>query len=96
MSMIRVTGSQIATARALAGLTRDDLACRAGLSYHSIRAWERSSNSIPEATYSHWGLYHCGQWQKLEPFKDGGGAVSWRLNGSAISNPVAWSLPRRK
>ena len=53
MNMIRVTGSQLAAARALAGLSRDDLASRAGLSYHSIRAWERSSNSIPEATYSH-------------------------------------------
>jgi transcriptional regulator with XRE-family HTH domain len=29
------------------------LAERAGLSYHTIRAWERSSNSVPEATYSH-------------------------------------------
>jgi transcriptional regulator with XRE-family HTH domain len=53
MSMIRVTGSQIAAARALACLSRQELAERAGLSYHSIRAWERSSNSIPEATYSH-------------------------------------------
>ena len=50
---IRVTGCQLAAARALAGLTRQDLAERAGLSYHSIRAWERSSNSTPEATYSH-------------------------------------------
>ena len=53
MSMIRVTGCQIAAARALACLSRQELAQRAGLSYHSIRAWERSSNSIPEATYSH-------------------------------------------
>jgi len=50
---IRVTGCQLAAARALAGLTRQDLAERAGLSYHTLRAWERSSNSIPEATYSH-------------------------------------------
>ena len=53
MSWIRVTGSQIAAARALASLSRQELAQCAGLSYHSIRAWERSSNSIPEATYSH-------------------------------------------
>jgi DNA-binding transcriptional regulator YiaG len=53
MSMIRVTGCQIAAARALACLSRQELAQRAGLSYHSIRAWERSSNSIPETTYSH-------------------------------------------
>jgi len=53
MSMIRVTGCQFAAARALACLSRQELADRAGLSYHSIRAWERSSNSIPEATYGH-------------------------------------------
>ena len=53
MSMIRVTGSQLAAGRTLASLTRQELAERAGLSYHCIRAWERSSNSIPEATYSH-------------------------------------------
>jgi transcriptional regulator with XRE-family HTH domain len=62
MSMIRVTGSQIAAARALAGLTRHELAERAGLSYHSIRAWERSSNALPEATYS----YLCRAIETLE------------------------------
>jgi len=51
--MIRVTGSQLAAGRTLACLSRQELAERAGLSYHCIRAWERSSNSIPEATYSH-------------------------------------------
>ena len=51
--MIRVTGSQLAAGRTLASLSRQELAHRAGLSYHSIRAWERSSNFIPEATYSH-------------------------------------------
>lgn len=50
---ICLTGSQLAAARALASLSRQELATRAGLSYHSIRAWERSSNSIPEATYDH-------------------------------------------
>jgi transcriptional regulator with XRE-family HTH domain len=45
--------SQLAAGRVLASLSRQELAHRAGLSYHSIRAWERSSNSIPEATYSH-------------------------------------------
>jgi len=51
--MIRLTGAQLAAGRALACLSRHELAERAGLSYHSSRAWERSSNSIPEATYSH-------------------------------------------
>jgi DNA-binding transcriptional regulator YiaG len=53
ISMIRVTGSQLAAGRVLASLSRQELAHRARLSYHSIRAWEHSSNSIPEATYSH-------------------------------------------
>src|SRR5262249_56143377 len=53
MSMMGVTGCQFAAARALACLSRQELADRAGPSYHSIRAWERSSNSIPEATYGH-------------------------------------------
>jgi DNA-binding transcriptional regulator YiaG len=50
---IRLTGAQLAAGRTLACLSRHELAERAGLSYHSIRAWERSSHSIPEATYSH-------------------------------------------
>src|SRR5215472_2429244 len=50
---IRLTGAQLAAGRVLACLSRQELAERAGLSYHSIRAWERSSHSIPEATYSH-------------------------------------------
>ena len=70
--MIRVTGSQLHAARALACLTRQELAERAGLSYHSIRAWERSSNSIPEATYDHL----CRAVKALEAagvrFSDGG------------------------
>jgi transcriptional regulator with XRE-family HTH domain len=69
---IRITGSQLAAARTLAGLTRHDLAEKAGLSYHSIRAWERSSNGIPEATYS----YLCRAFEALEDagvrFTDGG------------------------
>ena len=44
---------QMTAGRALAFLSRQELADRAGLSYHSIRAWERSSHAIPEATYSH-------------------------------------------
>jgi transcriptional regulator with XRE-family HTH domain len=69
---IRITGSQLAAARVLAGLTRRDLAERASLSYHAIRAWELSSNGIPEATYS----YLCRAFEALEDagvrFTDGG------------------------
>jgi DNA-binding XRE family transcriptional regulator len=50
--LIRVTGSQIAAARALAGLTRQELAERAGLCRHSNRKWETSSDAVPAATYS--------------------------------------------
>jgi len=51
--MIRLTGAQLAAGRVLACLSRQELAERAGLSYHTIRAWEASSASVPEATYSH-------------------------------------------
>jgi len=53
MSMIRITGLQLAAERALAGLSRQDLADRAHLSYYSIRDWERSSAATPLASYGH-------------------------------------------
>jgi hypothetical protein len=44
-----------------------------------------------------WALHHMGSWRKLAPFKDHKtGAVSWRMDGTQVSNPVAWSLPRKK
>jgi transcriptional regulator with XRE-family HTH domain len=53
MTLIRVTGSQLHAARVLVGLSREDLAERAGLCRHSIRKWETSSDAVPAATYSH-------------------------------------------
>ena len=54
MQMIpRLTGNLFRAGRALAGLTRDDLANRASLCRHSIRKWETSSHAIPGAMYSH-------------------------------------------
>ena len=53
MSLIRITGSQLHAARVLVGLSREDLAERAGLCRHSIRKWETSSDAVPAATYSH-------------------------------------------
>jgi transcriptional regulator with XRE-family HTH domain len=53
MTMIRVTGSQLHAARVLAGLSRENLAERAGLCRHSIRKWEMSSHAIPAAMYAH-------------------------------------------
>jgi len=44
----------------------------------------------------HWAMQYSGAWRKLAPFKDWRtGAVSWRMDGTMISNPVAW-LPRKK
>jgi transcriptional regulator with XRE-family HTH domain len=75
MFMIRVTGSQIAAGRALACLSRQELASRAGLSYYSIRNWESSSRAVPEATYSHL----CRAIEVLERegvrFSDGGVSI---------------------
>jgi transcriptional regulator with XRE-family HTH domain len=51
--LIRVTGSQLHAARVLVGLSREDVAERAGLCRHSIRKWETSSDAVPAATCSH-------------------------------------------
>jgi DNA-binding XRE family transcriptional regulator len=51
MSLIRVTGSQLHAARVLVGLSREEVAERAGLCRHSIRKWETSSHAIPGAMY---------------------------------------------
>jgi len=39
--------------RALVGLSRDELAARAGLCRHSIRKWESSSDAVPDAMVGH-------------------------------------------
>ena len=45
----------------------------------------------------HWGLHYQGAWRKVAPFKDWrDGSVRWRMDGTEISNPVAWSMPQRK
>jgi transcriptional regulator with XRE-family HTH domain len=50
----KLTGNLFRAGRALAGLTRDDLAARTGLSRDVLRSWEISSEAIvPAATYSH-------------------------------------------
>jgi len=46
---------------------------------------------------AHWALHHNGAWRKLVPFKDWrSGAVSWRMDGTQIPHPVAWSMPQKK
>jgi transcriptional regulator with XRE-family HTH domain len=51
MSIPKLTGNQLRASRALAGLTRDELANRAGLSRDVLRSWEVSSHSIVPAQY---------------------------------------------
>jgi len=51
MSLPKLTGNLFRAGRALAGLTRDDLANRAGLSHDVLRSWEVSSESIVPAQY---------------------------------------------
>ena len=47
----KLTGNLFRAGRALAGLTRDDLARRSGLSCDVLRTWEISSDSIVPAQY---------------------------------------------
>jgi hypothetical protein len=51
MSLPKLTGSLFRAGRALAGLTREDLANCAGLSRDVLRSWEVSSDSIVPAQY---------------------------------------------
>jgi DNA-binding XRE family transcriptional regulator len=46
-----ITGDMIAAGRAMAGLTRQELAARAGVSDRCIGTWERSTADLPLATY---------------------------------------------
>jgi transcriptional regulator with XRE-family HTH domain len=47
----KLTGNLFRAGRALAGLTRNDLADRSGLSPDVLRTWEISSESIVPAQY---------------------------------------------
>jgi transcriptional regulator with XRE-family HTH domain len=51
MPLPKLTGNLIRAGRALAGLTRDDLAERAGLSRDVLRSWEVSSDALVPAQY---------------------------------------------
>src|SRR5262249_23172491 len=52
-TIIRLSGSQLHAACVLGGLSREEVAERAGLCRHSISKWETSSDAVPRATYSH-------------------------------------------
>src|SRR5262245_11315315 len=46
--------------------------------------------------HQHWAIHHRNAWRKLAPFKDHrSGAVQWRMDGTTVPNPVAWSPPKR-
>jgi hypothetical protein len=72
MSLPKLTGNQFRASRVLAGLTRDELARRAGLSRDVLRSWEVSSHSIVPAQYQ----MLCRAIEALEAegicFSDGG------------------------
>jgi transcriptional regulator with XRE-family HTH domain len=51
MSISKLTGNFFRAGRDLVGLTRDELAKRAGLSRDVLRSWEVSSDSIVPAQY---------------------------------------------
>jgi transcriptional regulator with XRE-family HTH domain len=53
MSIVRISGLQLHAARALAGISRETFAERAGVSRYSILKWENSSHAAPQAFYSH-------------------------------------------
>jgi hypothetical protein len=45
----------------------------------------------------YWALRHRDGWQKLSPYKDHvTGAVSWRMNGEQVQQPIAWALPQKR
>ena len=68
----KLTGNLFRAGRALAGLTRTDLASRSGLSPDVLRTWEISSESIVPAQYQ----MLCRAIEALEAegirFSDGG------------------------
>jgi len=71
--------------------------------YHRFPAGAQPMHTAPSASAtpvviysadgrSQWALNHRDSWRKLEPFKDSqSGAVTWRLNGEMVSQPIAWS-----
>jgi len=53
MAIVRINGAQLHAARALAGISRETLAERAGVSRYSILKWENRSHAAPQAYYAH-------------------------------------------
>ncbi len=91
MLLIRITGSQLRAGRALAGLTIEDLATRAGLCRHSVTKWEHSSNAVPEANVNH--LSRCLDVLEAEGVRFGndGGVFPQRVAPVAATTTVLHS-----
>ena len=53
MLLLRITGSQLKAARALANLSIGEVSRRAELNRASIRKWESSSDTVPSANLAH-------------------------------------------
>jgi hypothetical protein len=79
-------------ARVLVGLSREDLAERAGPCCHSIRKWEISSNAIPGAMYSH--LIRVVDVLEVEGARFSGDGVS-ALSGES-SDPLCSKISDRQ
>ena len=46
---------------------------------------------------SYWAMSHRDRFEKLRPDKDRfSGAVTWRMCGESIMNPLAWWIPQRQ
>jgi len=89
MTMIRLSGSQLHAARVLVGLSREDLAERAGLCRHSIRKWETSSHAIPGAMYSHLcRAVDNGECARFSAMPTRGMSRSPNLRGSYNGSPL--------
>jgi transcriptional regulator with XRE-family HTH domain len=50
-TIIVVTGSMLRGARALIGMSQEQVASRAGITRPCLALWEQSSNSAPSASY---------------------------------------------
>jgi transcriptional regulator with XRE-family HTH domain len=89
MLLVRITGAQLRAARALAGLTIEDVAARAQLCRHSIRKWEGSSNAVPDAMVGHLSRAIAVLEHEGVRFTDGG---IWLERLRTFQLPISCSL----
>jgi ribosome-binding protein aMBF1 (putative translation factor) len=76
----------IARARALAGLTIEDLAARAQLHRQSVRKWEGSSNAVPDAMVAH--LSRALDVLEAEGIRFTDGGVQMQRSASAVTTVI--------